>query len=142
MMKILVTGDRKWNNVELVVEILSKYPSNTILIHGGAAGLDTIAGVVGHELGFDVHVYLAHWQHTFNCLSNCQEVIGKAAGPIRNRKMFDSEHPNKVIGFHNNILESKGTKDMLNYSRKKLTDTELHSLINNQHIIELNKIYT
>jgi len=43
-------------------------------------------------------------------------MYGKAAGPIRNREMF-KKRPDLVVGFHENIFQSKGTKDMISVAR-------------------------
>ena len=101
-MKILVTGDRNWYDVELVRKVLSEYKDeNPIIIHGAARGLDTIAGIVAEQLGYSVLKYPADWER-----------FGRAAGPIRNQEMLKT-NPDLVIAFHNNIFASKGTKDMV-----------------------------
>jgi hypothetical protein len=41
---------------------------------------------------------------------------GKAAGPIRNRKMLDLK-PDLVLAFHADLTNSKGTKDCSNPCR-------------------------
>lgn len=33
--------------------------------------------------------------------------------------MFDEHHPDLVLAFHKNIAESKGTKHMMEYAKKK-----------------------
>lgn len=43
---------------------------------------------------------------------------GKAAGPIRNQHMLDEGKPDLVLAFHDNIEESKGTKDMVRRALK------------------------
>lgn len=43
---------------------------------------------------------------------------GLKAGPIRNAKMLD-ENPDKVIIFHNDIENSKGSKNMRNQALKR-----------------------
>jgi hypothetical protein len=101
-MKILVSGDREWTDVDAIYEALKDFPSGTILIHGAARGADTIAALIGDQLGFDCRPYPYLSQY------------GRAGGPMRNTQMAQ-ENPDieQVIGFHNNIEESKGTKDML-----------------------------
>src|SRR5689334_18674241 len=108
MVTILVCGDRNWTNRTAIYDVLSKYPTDTILVHGAARGADSLAGSVGKELGWEVVEYAANWKEH-----------GRAAGPIRNRKQFDETKPDLVIGFHNDIESSKGTKDMLNYAKSK-----------------------
>ena len=108
-MKILVTGDRNYTNIERIHEVLSSYPQDTILVHGGAKGADSIAHVIAEELGWPApRVYKALWSK-----------YGKAAGPIRNREMFDTEQPDRVLAFHDDYKNSKGTKDMVGYAGGK-----------------------
>jgi hypothetical protein len=66
----------------------------------------TLARRIAEELGLEVRKYPAKW-HTY----------GKAAGPIRNREML-KENPELVIAFHDDIKNSKGTKDMVTIAQK------------------------
>lgn len=109
-MRILVCGDRNWHNREIIRNELIKFlpdASNTIIIHGAARGADTIAGLIGAGLGMKVLAFPAEW-HKY----------GRAAGPIRNQRLLDEGKPEMVLAFHNNIHESKGTKDMVSRARK------------------------
>jgi hypothetical protein len=76
------------------------------IVHGAAKGLDTIAGQVARELGYDVVPHEAEWS-----------TYGRAAGPIRNQQMLE-ERPNLVLAFHDDLLSSKGTKDMVKRALK------------------------
>jgi hypothetical protein len=38
---------------------------------------------------------------------------GRAAGPIRNQRMLDEGRPTMAYAFHDDIANSRGTKDML-----------------------------
>lgn len=105
--KILVTGDRKWEDIPRVVEELRGYRPGTILVHGACVGADIICAAVAEALRFEVRPYPADW-----------EKYKRAAGPIRNRQMLEVENkPDEpidlVLAFHNNIEESSGTADML-----------------------------
>lgn len=100
-MRVLVCGDRNWSNRNLIEQVLAELPKGSLVIHGGARGADTIAGEVAKGLGFYVRAYEARW-----------EFYGKAAGPIRNKAML-SENPEAVFAFHNDIVNSKGTKNMI-----------------------------
>ena len=124
--KILVTGDRHYRNLELIADTLEGFlveyglnPEEVMLIHGGATGADTIADVCGKLLRMDVKPYPAHWRHTEDCPEGCSEVVGRAAGPIRNKKMI-TDHPDILIAFvfHDNLEESKGTKNMIELLKK------------------------
>lgn len=107
-MKILCCGDRNWDSWPLIRKTLASCGPNTIIIHGGARGADKMCGWMAKQLGYEVREYPADWAKN-----------GKSAGPIRNRHMFDSELPELVIAFHNDLANSKGTKDMVAYARSK-----------------------
>lgn len=118
-MKVLVTGDREWDDYETIMAALSRYPTGTILINGACRGADVICGATGEALGFVVRYYPADWDRFL-----------KAAGPIRNSLMLTLEHlpeePFDVcLAFHNNIGSSRGTKDMKEKAEKAGIPTEL-----------------
>jgi len=50
-----------------------------VLVHGGAAGADKIAGEIAAELGIRVEVHEAYWDRD-----------GRAAGPLRNQRMVNA----------------------------------------------------
>jgi hypothetical protein len=107
-MKVLCCGDREWKNWSLIRKTLSGLGPNTCIIEGEARGADKMCRWVAEQLGYEVRKYPADWA-----------LHGKAAGPIRNRQMFDTEKPDLVIAFHNDLENSKGTKDMVEYARSK-----------------------
>lgn len=118
-MIILVTGDRNWKDYSVIYRELSKYPPGTTLIHGKARGADSLADIAGERLRFDVKPFPAKWN-----------VYGKAAGPIRNQEMINwilSHHDEqkKVLAFHKNLAESKGTKDMVTRAKNAGVEVEL-----------------
>jgi hypothetical protein len=49
-MFVLVTGSRTWDDREKVREVFSELPEDFRLLHGGAKGLDTIAGEIYEEM--------------------------------------------------------------------------------------------
>lgn len=105
-MRVLVCGDRNWRNMSVIERELKKFPPGTIVIHGAARGADTLGGFVADKLGFKVIPFPAKWN-----------IYGRAAGPIRNQVMIDEGMPELVLAFHENLSESKGTKDMVNRAR-------------------------
>ena len=75
-MRVLVTGSRDWKNIGIVRDTLQVTAQDgATLVHGGAKGLDTIAGQVAEQLGYVVEVHPADWSS------------GKRAGIERNAKM-------------------------------------------------------
>lgn len=110
--RILITGDREWNDISKMVAILSKHihADCDIIIHGDARGADRMGVEVAQKLGVSkdrILAFPAEW-HKYH----------KAAGPIRNQQMLMEGKPTLVLAFHDHIVKSKGTKDMINISRK------------------------
>jgi hypothetical protein len=134
---ILATGDRNWDDEVTVRKVLNFYAQTerVIIVHGYAKGLDTIVHNVALELNMGVIPCPAHWRHNEPkcvkiwgpCPIDCMEIVGRPAGAIRNRWMYQTYPPNVVIGFHNDIMTSKGTKDMLKVSMKGGTETWLYT---------------
>ena len=104
-MRVLVCGDRHWNSLDRTWTVLYGLHSLvpiTRLIEGEANGADKLGRTFAELNGIKVLPFPADWTK-----------FGKAAGPMRNEQMIREGHPNLVIGFHNDIASSKGTKDML-----------------------------
>ena len=76
----------------------------TIVVSGGAPGVDTLGEQYADEMNIPVHVYEADW-----------DKHGRAAGPIRNRKM--AENAEALIALWDG--KSKGTKNMIETATKK-----------------------
>ena len=113
-MRVLVCGDRYWSNEQCIYERLRNLEGVTLIIHGGERGADIIAGQEAEKLGYPVRVFRAHWNR-----------YGRAAGPIRNQQMLDVGRPDFVLAFHNNLKESKGTRDMVQRASKAGVEVEV-----------------
>lgn len=115
MTTILICGSRDWRAARHIREVLEQYdPATTILVHGAARGADQLAGKVALDLGWspdNIHPYPADWT-----------THGKAAGPIRNQQMLDSEPIGKVYAFRLNG-PSRGTDDMIRRARSAGIET-------------------
>ena len=105
-MRLLICGDRNWKDKELI-HMYVKHYNPSIIIEGEAKGADSLAREVGESLGILVEKYPADWT-----------THGKKAGPIRNNQMLKEGKPDMVIGFHDDLESSKGTKHMLKISVK------------------------
>lgn len=102
-MRVLICGDRHWTDSHLIFEYLDGYSGTIeVVIHGCSRGADSIAGSIADQLNIPVERYPAQWS-----------MYGRGAGPIRNQKMLDEGKPDFVWAFHNDIRNSKGTKDMI-----------------------------
>jgi hypothetical protein len=76
-MRVLITGDRHLNALDLAEDILNrllaKYGPNLVIIHGGARGVDNAFSVACHELGVVAEPHVADWKG-----------LGNIAGPALN----------------------------------------------------------
>lgn len=106
-MKVLICGDRNWDDCQCVLDVVTllvgKYGPIEV-IEGEADGADSCGRHAAEELDLILHKFPANWAR-----------YSRGAGPIRNSQML-REEPELVIGFHDNIGQSKGTMDMLNKS--------------------------
>lgn len=101
--RILVCGDRKWEDDDMVCSMLYELQKEyhiTTIIEGGAEGADMASARAAAKLKLILRTWPALWAQ-----------YGKAAGPIRNRQMLDDE-PDLVVAFHDDLKNSKGTKNM------------------------------
>jgi hypothetical protein len=102
-MRILVTGDRRWNCHDLAARILrrlvDRYGPDLVIVHGGAPGVDWAFSRACRELDVTTEAHLADWKG-----------LGNVAGPARSAEMVASK-PDLCIAFHRTIKRSLGTKD-------------------------------
>lgn len=118
-MKLLICGDRAWKD-KVAIEKVVRHFRPTFIIQGGAAGADSLAGEVATERKIPSQQYDADWT-----------THDKKAGPLRNMDMLEDGKPDIVVGFHNNLMYSKGTKHMLEIAgkaRKRVYLYENHQL--------------
>ena len=111
--RILICGDRNYQDWIKVQEYLDTISRTTIIIHGGARGADSLAGNLATSLKMKVIKFSADW-----------DKYGKAAGVLRNQQMLDEGYPDLVVYFHKDIENSKGTRDML----KRATDSGIRTI--------------
>lgn len=99
-MRVLVCGGRDFSDQGLLfrlMDTLKLSPKDTV-IHGGAFGVDALAGKWARDRNIPEVVFAADWKKH-----------GKAAGPIRNIEMATSGKPDIVIAFPG----GRGTEHMV-----------------------------
>lgn len=103
-MKTIIAGGRDIHDYQLVLDAIeeSQIPIS-VVVSGGAAGVDSLGERYADEMNITLHVYKADWQRH-----------GRAAGPIRNKKM--AENAEALIAIWDG--KSKGTKNMIETARK------------------------
>ncbi len=100
-MRVLICGDRNWTNHESIQRLIYWIHPETI-IEGHAPGADIMAFHLADDLSIEVLSFPAQWKK-----------YGKAAGVIRNQQMLNGGHPDLVVAFHSDIINSADTADML-----------------------------
>lgn len=130
-MRVIACGDREWTNRAVVRRRLEALPPGTMVIHGAARGADSIAAEEARTIGLPVKAFPAHWGHGPECLPTCRRVVGRAAGPIRNRQMLafllegGPSEERRILAFHDDLSRSKGTADMVKIGRKAKVEVEV-----------------
>ena len=101
---VLICGDRDWINQRAIRTMLLRLHRDgyTTVVEGAARGADRMARFHAEQLGFEVKEFPAHWDDS-----------GKSAGVRRNQQMLDEGRPDRVMYFHNDLDNSKGTADMV-----------------------------
>ena len=110
-MRVLVCGGRDYQEgvVNALFRLEEEHGTFTEVVHGGARGVDTEAGVFARLRLAKEIIYRANWK-----------LHGKSAGPRRNQKMLEETKPKLVIAFPG----GKGTAHM-----KKLAKAEGYTVI-------------
>jgi len=101
-MRVLICGDRNWTDEKLIEDYILSLEAGSVIIQGEAPGADKIAKRLGKKHGYEVKGFEADWGR-----------YGRAAGPIRNKRMVVEGVPDLVVAFHDDVSRSKGTKDMI-----------------------------
>ena len=111
MKRLLVTGSRNYadktavyRGIKEAVWLLGGPADEITLVHGGARGADSLAGMIGAHMLMPIEVHPADWETHRN-----------AAGPIRNREMV-AAGADLCIGFP--LENSRGTWDCLHAAAK------------------------
>ena len=106
MTRVLVCGGRSYGEVARLDAVLDRLHAErkfSVLICGGATGADSLAMRWAAIRGVPTEVHYADWANE-----------GKAAGPIRNKKMLVEGKPNLVVAFPGGV----GTSNMVGIARE------------------------
>ena len=103
--RVLVTGGRDYRDYDKVSDTLTKLQAihgDIVVCQGGARGADSLAKQWCEANNVDCVTYPADWS------------LGKAAGPIRNAKMWNEFKPNVTVAFPG----GRGTQGMMNIVKR------------------------
>ena len=112
-MRVLVAGGRNYTDREAIYSLLDALHNQTTIstiINGGCTGADALAASWGRSRLVHVETYFADWTNH-----------GRAAGPIRNRRMIQEGKPDMAILFPG----GHGTLDMARQLRSNNVPTQV-----------------
>lgn len=102
--KIAIVGSRDFHPQVWVRDFVDGLPKDTIVISGGARGVDQVAVARAEWRGLDVRVYKALWW-----------MHGKAAGHMRNTEIVNEA--DELVAFWDGV--SRGTLDSIRKARAR-----------------------
>ena len=108
--RVCISGSRGYKNLDNVGFVLEGLPRDSIIVHGGAVGVDAEADRVARELGFEIEVFNPNWNK-----------FGKSAGPLRNREMVKT--CDQLIAFWDGT--SRGTASAIAVANELNVPTEV-----------------
>lgn len=102
MANIAIVGSRTFADMERVRILVRELPPESVIISGGARGVDSVAEEEARKRGMEVRVFRPDWK-----------AHGRAAGPIRNRLIIEAA--DEVWAFWDG--QSRGTKSSIDLAR-------------------------
>lgn len=116
-MRVIITGSRNANPFvarKLISDRLFELPVYSTIVHGGARGVDRMAGQEAQKLGLLVEEHPADWDRH-----------GKSAGFVRNQEMLDTG-ADLVLAFWDG--RSNGTRHTIEIAERAGIPVEVISL--------------
>jgi predicted Rossmann fold nucleotide-binding protein DprA/Smf involved in DNA uptake len=102
-MKVAIVGSRTYPNLSKVRAYIQTLPPDTVIVSGGARGVDKCAEKVAESIGLQTEIYPADW-HKF----------GKSAGMKRNQQIVEAS--DRVVAFWDG--QSRGTNNTIETAKK------------------------
>lgn len=116
-MNIAIVGSREFKDDVAVIHAISDYinqlPKDSVIISGGARGVDTWAELAAERAGLETLIFPANWK-----------AYGKAAGMIRNKELV--ANCDRLVAFWDG--KSKGTAHSIEQARIIGKPVEVHIL--------------
>ena len=102
-MKVAIVGSREYPYLSKVRAYIQNLPIDTVIVSGGARGVDKCAEKVAESIGLQSEIYLADWHR-----------YGKAAGMKRNQQIVEAS--DRVVAFWDG--DNRGTKNTIDTAKK------------------------
>jgi hypothetical protein len=108
-MRVIIAGSRDYHDYNVLLEMIEECGWEiTEVVSGGAKGVDALGERYAEEMNIPLKVYNADW-----------EKHGRAAGPIRNKKMAENADALIAIGrVTKDGVMSRGTSNMIETASK------------------------
>lgn len=84
--RVAIVGSRTYPDLAAVADYVATLPYGTVVISGGARGVDGVAEQAASRKGLECHVYYPNWA-----------AHGRRAAAIRNREIVDA--CDRVVAF-------------------------------------------
>ena len=101
--KIAIVGSRDYQHLDRVRAYVESLPPDTVIVSGGARGVDREAEVTAKRCGLKVIVFYANW-----------DKYGKSAGMKRNQLIVNES--DQVVAFWDG--KSPGTKNTIDRAKR------------------------
>lgn len=103
-MRVTIVGSRNFpkDSIGLLWNVIQQLPADSVVVSGGAAGIDQQAEMWAKARGLQTEIYLPDW------------LLGVGAGMMRNSILI--ERAERVIAFYDG--SSKGTADSIRKAKK------------------------
>ena len=98
-----IVGSREFGDLEQVREYVRGLPQDTIIVSGGAGGVDITAEREAKAQGLNVEIYYPRW-----------DLHGRGAGFARNRLIVAKSH--RVVAFWDG--KSRGTQHTVSVAKE------------------------
>lgn len=112
-MRVAIVGSRSWPYDQLIKSEVNGLPPESIIVSGGAVGVDRTAELYGKLRDLKTIVYKPDW-----------DTFGRSAGYRRNVTIIGDA--DRVIAFQHN--KSKGTQHSIDLAVKKGIPVKLYRL--------------
>ena len=110
--RVAIIGSREGVDADCVREYVRALPAGTVVISGGARGVDSVAATEAKKMGLEVREWLPDY-----------EKFGRLAPLCRNQNIVDDS--DRVVAFWNG--GSRGTKNAIDLAQKAGKPWEIHN---------------
>ena len=111
-MKVAVVGSRDFPHLAAVRRFVLSLEKGTVIVSGGARGVDREAELTAYEAGLAVHILWADWK-----------THGRRAGLLRNEEIV--AYADSVVAFWDG--KSTGTMHTISLAKKAGKPSEVHT---------------